>query len=291
MDTEQERLYRSPINAWITAVKKVPGWDEDQVSMATNAPFPVLVTMPKYFVAGTFCLVAGESFFFSNPSYDISIKTDKVPKCNLNRFCRTIDETPHVDSPFLFTKMCIERLREIHDGSYHEVKMSSVVIFKTTGHMTGVPSSVEVPVTVTARCSDRGEIVNDFEFTVSVHTVCPFMLKEADGHSHTQRAYITTKLNELSGLASMQVIIDELVNRFQIPQSSMKIPDEAVHVLRAYTVPTYTEDGAFRFIRLLRDTKHRWAKLPAEPIDVEIMVRSLESIFTTDIIARGAVTI
>lgn len=288
MDTEQERLYRTQLNDWIAAVKRVPGWAEDDVSSAPSE-IDIQVTMPRYTLSGVFRLpdVQHTAWMFANPECDIQMTASEAPKCNLNRFCRSLDET--VDALQSYDRSSINiweflqhahnRFVDLHEGQDHEIRMRTKVGRRTTGLATKVPSTWDIALEFFINTSTSG-----VQFTVPVHTVCPFMLLEADGHSHTQRTYLTARIpTVVHSLDSILSMIDE---RMQIAQSSMKIPDEAIHCLRAYTVPTYTEDGGRRLAQILRDTKSRWTLHPAQSYYAWIHVRSLESIFTVDIEAE-----
>src|SRR5262245_45320249 len=294
MDNEQKQLYSNTVATWIEAVKRVPGWLEDDVSSVLNLSDNLEVTIPNYVVAGNFKLsdLRGPNWLFTNPTTDISVFTNGAAKCNLNRFCRSLDESynelqsGHHDfvDVDLFLERSIRRLIDLHPGARHQIDLKTMGAIRTRGYATNVPSSVDVQLQFTAAAKS---II--YSFTIPVHTVCPFMLFEADGHSHTQRTYLTASIQLPYNVSfqSLNSILACVLERFQVAQSSMKIPDEAIHVLRAYTVPSYTEDGLRRLLTVLRDTKHEWCSRPNQEYNTTLKVQSLESIFTCDIMAKG----
>jgi GTP cyclohydrolase FolE2 len=153
----------------------------------------------------------------------------------------------------------------------------------------------EVDLTIGATQHGDDVITQHLGLRTPFHTVCPFMLFEADGHSHTQRTYLeahlTFPVDEDATEPNFRPIIDEMNIRMTPGQSRMKIPDEAVHVLRAYSTPTYTEFGALAVLAILRDTKHLWLPGDDRPVRARVTVTSIESIFANDILSTANKTI
>src|SRR5262245_24624208 len=244
---------------------------------------------------------------FANPQVDIGVQAAQL-KSHLNRFIGCVEDLPDTirgAGEAAATAVC--KLAEAHPALAHEVRMRAAGGTRMGTYVTGALMTQELDLFIGAKLGPPAGAIDlkfggvkidadpilefTFGFRTPVHTVCPFMLYEAGGHSHTQRTYlkalITTPIDqtaEANGFI-LSPIIKTINDRMTPSMSRMKIPDEAVNVLRAYTTPTYTEFGAAQLLSIIRDTKKGWSMFPERPSRVSIEVRSLESIFANDILS------
>lgn len=284
MDQDQAQ-YQSTVDRWKEAVKNYGrGWNEDGPEIGVDHWLDV--DMVKYRLAGLFRYFDGkEPYLFTTPSCDIMVRVKKV-KAHMNRMISAVEFAAeelraqagaHGTAVAIwdFLKLAVDKLDAAHHGSAFRVTANTVLTQRLKGHCTGIPSTLPWNAGFTyARyhpCAESNELDKGRPATscpacqgakitekytlmleTTVFTVCPFVLYETDGHqSHTQRTHVKVELDAdqpLNGAAVMR----EITTRLVPVMSNMKIPDEVVQVLKSYSGPTFTEDGAVRVQKILR---------------------------------------
>jgi GTP cyclohydrolase FolE2 len=285
---EQRVQFQALVDEWKRRIKEVPGWEEDR----SEVPVPEGYTLWCYMKDYRWLRGLGiNDLIIANPNVTIGIRTYQA-KSHLNRFIGVIEDLdPGIFNAYEAVRRICERLADTHTGRGYSISLKSLGGLPMKSYATESPMTQEVDLEIGASIPD--DHLKEEYLTLGLrtpfHTVCPFMIYEADGHSHSQRTYLQCRITvPVSGLLDPNIldfhpIMAELNTRMTPGQSRMKIPDEAVHCLRAYSTPTYTEWGALQFMAVIRDTKKQWFKYPDRLAHVRVEVLSVESIFANDI--------
>lgn len=285
MQGEQQAMYGAQVAEWQRRAKEVPGWEEDHSEVAIPRSTKLWCWMKDYTWARTFDF---SGLKVHAPRTQIGVHAFQA-KSHLNRFIGSVEDVPttYEGADALFH--AVRRLNQNHPALGWAVGIKGMSGREIGAYATGVRMTQEVEIWSSVRVD--GDV---FNLTVGVkspyHTVCPFMIKEADGHSHTQRTYITMEAtlpvsNEGQALDAVNPLVwlDELNERLTPSMSRMKIPDEAINCLRAYTTPTYTEFGAMQALSVMKDRIKDWTSYRDRPCQLHAEVDSLESIFANNI--------
>lgn len=299
MQGEQKEKYQAKVDEWIkTAVKYGKGIEED--SMEFPIEYPVRVAMHKYTKAGVFHIPDPDYVFtFANPQATIGVRLVKA-KAHINRLTRCVEEVfPEVlhtgslvpVSCWGFLELAMKQFLEQHPGLEHDITLESWSAHTIESYATFIKQTQELQIACGVSAHGAGPVIYYLMIRTPVHTVCPFILHETGGDdahvgpSHTQRAYIQIEMwSENPPIISP--LLREINTRLQPCQSSMKIPDEAVQVLRAYSAPTYTEDAVLRVLKIVRGIKDELCP-GGKPMKVKVHVQSQESIFQNDMTSEA----
>lgn len=304
MQGEQKEKYQALVDEWRANAKKYgQGIEED--SMEGAIEYPVRVTMDKYTKRGMFVVPdpAENLFYFSNPHCTIGVTLIRA-KAHINRLTRCIEEqfmsscygslpsTAH-DSPepnyvdaWHFLKDALAQFTENQPGLSHDITLNSMTTNMIESYATKIKQTQEIEIACGISQQSGSAPVYYLLLKTPVHTVCPFILHETDGQSHTQRAYVQIEY-WCDKPMLVSPIIEQINTRLQPCQSSMKIPDEAVQVLRAYCTATYTEDAVLRMLKVIRGIKDQIVP-ESGPLKVRIHVHSIESIFQNDMTSEAS---
>lgn len=283
---EQRERYQPQIDEWIRRVREIRGWEEDHSEVAIPQSTELWCFMEDYRWRRVLCI---NGAVVANPNVTIGVQAFQA-KSHLNRFISVVEDLPPgIEDGFAAVFSAARSLHEIHPGISHYVRLRAPAGLPMEAYATGAPHTQEVDLMVSALFGpDHRQI--GLGLRSPFHTVCPFQIFESDGRSHTQRTYLDIQLrmpvrddSDPTSLLDFRPIIEELNVRMTPAQSRMRIPDETIHVLRAYTTPTYTEFGALQTLAIVRDTKTKWFHGEDQPVNVRIAVRSIESIFSNDI--------
>jgi len=303
---QQKTEFQPLVDQWIgTAVKYGKGIEED--TMEFPIEYPVRVAMHKYTKAGLFRIPdPAYTFIFANPQATIGVRLVKA-KAHINRLTRCVEEvdpdihhgTQQKINVWHFLYQAMEQFTSQHPGLEHDITLESWSAHTIESYATFIKQTQELQIAcgINSQAWTGGGIQPPGPPTyylmlrTPVHTVCPFILHETGGDehhvgpSHTQRAYIQVEMwSENPPIISP--LLREINTRLQPCQSSMKIPDEAVQVLRAYSAPTYTEDAVLRVLKIVRGIKDELCP-GGKPMKVKVHVQSQESIFQNDMTSEA----
>lgn len=202
---------------------------------------------------------AADHLRHTDPHANVEPVTERPNPNDVHRPDVTMDFNRRVDA-WDFARLATLLLADAHHGSLYRVVLRSRILTRLAGHCTGIPSSlpwdIGIGVERQRENDDPDAKLADpvylFELRTTVFTVCPFVLHETDGkQSHTQRTHIELQLRT-TGRVDFDAILREIAGRLVPVMSNMKIPDETVQVLKSYSGPTFTEDGAVRVQKILR---------------------------------------
>jgi len=300
MQGEQKEKYQALVDVWRENAKKyAQGIEED--SMEGAIEYPVRVTMDKYTKRGIFVIPdpSPNKFYFANPQVTIGVRLIRA-KAHINRLTRCVEEqfmsTCFESMPdsvsvgqtdvWLFLDAALKQFVENQPGLEHDITLFSMTTNEIESYATKIKQTQEIEIACGISKSLEAAPVYYLSLKTPVHTVCPFILHETDGQSHTQRAYITLEYWADKPML-ISPMIEQINTRLQPCQSSMKIPDEAVQVLRAYCTATYTEDAVLRLLKVIRGIKDQIVP-HAGPLKVRIHVHSIESIFQNDMTSEAS---
>lgn len=306
MQGEQKEKYQAQVDEWRERAKKyAKGIEED--SMEGEIEYPVRVTMDKYTKRGLFIIPdpSENRFFFANPHCTIGVRLVRA-KAHINRLTRCVEEqfmsdcynsitgtkdvrfdqyvcTIHV---WEFLTEALKQFVENQPGLEHDITLFSMTTNEIESYATKIKQTQEIEIACGISCGSGSPPVYYLMLKTPVHTVCPFILHETDGQSHTQRAYIQIEY-WCDKPMLISPIIEQINTRLQPCQSSMKIPDEAIQVLRAYCTATYTEDAVLRLLKVIRGIKDQIVP-GAGPLKLRIHIHSIESIFQNDMTSEAS---
>lgn len=294
MKGEQARIYQPVVDEWKRRIAEVPGWEEEQ----SELPVPDAVRLWAYMENYRWNRVLSlHGRAVANGDVTIGVHAYQA-KSHMNRLIACVEDLPDtVSDAYQAVHDATLRLQESHPARGHQVKLSAAYGLPMEAYATSVRQTQEVNLVLKATRVESSRWLS-FSIRVPYHTVCPFMLFECGGPSHTQRTYVTVAVQvpmlleeEPADLLHFPAIIDEMNVRLTPTQSRMKIPDEAINVLRAYSTPTYTEFGALQILSVVRDKKSAWLRGPDREVPVHIHVQSIESISCNDIVSTLDTTV
>lgn len=305
MTGDQKDQYQALVNEWRERARKYGvGIEEDTMEGAIE--YPIRVTMHKYTKRGLFVVPDPEApycFYFSNPQATIGVVLERA-KAHINRLTRCVEETlhdlllsvltdPHPTSNSLqpvdvwaYLDDALRHFTTHHPGSSHDITLESVTTNVIESYATRIQQTQELQLAcgISRHAPDPPQYY--LMFRTPVHTVCPFILHETDGQSHTQRAYLQIEFWSETP-PCLYPTLDQINTRLQPCQSSMRIPDEAVQVLRAYCTATYTEDAVLRMLKVIRGIKSQIVPGGGR-LKTRVYVHSIESIFQNDMTSEGS---
>jgi GTP cyclohydrolase FolE2 len=296
MQGEQKDQFQESVNEMVRRANEVRGFEEDESEVRIPDDIDLWCEMSEYRWRRHLHL---GGLAVANPDVTISINAYQA-KSHLNRFIGCVEDMPENITNGLHAALyAAQQIASSHEGKAHMVSMFANAGLPMAAYLTGAKQTQEVDLNWMARIDGDGTAHVGLGFKVPYHTVCPFMIREADGHSHTQRTYLSANLacevregEVIADLLDIVPIITELNQRLTPGQSRMKIPDEAFHVARAYTTPTYTEWGALQIISAIRDVKRKvFGVHDDRELRVSARVRSIESIFCNDIVSHAETTL
>jgi len=290
----QAEVYQPIVDEWKRRIAEVPGWEEEQSELPIPDELRLWAYMENYRWSRVLSLHGGH---IANGDVTIGVHAYQA-KSHMNRLIACVEDLPkEVTDAYRAVHDAALRLQESHPARGHQVKLSAAFGLPMEAYATAVPQTQEVNLVLKATRIEASRWLS-FSVRVPYHTVCPFMLFECGGPSHTQRTYVTVRVNVPMNpdeapetLLNFPAVINEMNVRMTPTQSRMKIPDEAINVLRAYSTPTYTEFGALQVLSVVRDTKAAWLQGPSREVPVHIHVQSIESISCNDIVSTLEATV
>lgn len=302
MDQEQEAKYGSLIEKWKSAAEKYgTGWDEDAPEIPVD--YVIDVDMVDYYVGGLFKLFDGNTaHLFTTPQCDIMASVTKV-KAHMNRMISAVefakrdlakDDPGNAIPVWDFVKGAAEYLCGAHHGCHFRIVANSRITTTLFAHATGIPSTLPWDIRVGYDMREPNQECEGDERTferryifgirTTVFTVCPFVLHETCGkQSHTQRSHIDITI-EADRPVLAAPIMREICRRLVPVMSNMKIPDEVVQVLKAYSGPTFTEDACVRVMKILRGITQEMVP-DGRIYDCKVQVISEDSHLAHDIVS------
>jgi len=279
----------------------------DEEDQAPVSKYAIAVGMTRYFIGGVFQLPDPKyQFYFANPKTHVEVDvpkgkahTSRLISCTdlMGSYADIVDQmitaemalgreykNQHYRNIWQALQMAFSELVNKHEGDNHVVLVDTTITIPTYGMATGMVSTR--PLFLSVGMQRRKQYLTYFTKVGGYfHTVCPSMITDADGHSHTQRALLTWEIVS-DWPPFIGPLIDAADQRFQHCQAAMKIPDEAVHVLRAYETNCYVEGFVTQAAEALVEAAPRmWLQgVPAGTVVVH--AESYESIFPNDLIAE-----
>jgi len=290
MQGKQKEEFQAVVDQWKETARKY-GKGVEEETMEFGVEYPTRVTMHKYTLGRLFVIPDTPQYMFANPAATVGVRILKT-KAHINRLIRSLEEQgPDVTDVWVFLQGALDQLAREHPAVEYDITLEGMSAGRHESYATNIQQTQEFAIACgVSRVAPRVADTFYLMFRTPVHTVCPFILHETaeDGHvgpSHTQRAYVQVEM-WATHPPKMSPIIREINTRLQPCQSAMKIPDEAVQVLRAYSTPTYTEDAVFRVLKIIRGIKDELVP-SGHTMKTKVFIQSLESIFQNDMTSEA----